>query len=112
MWYESSFDCSSVGAGGFFSSVAVGATSAQVMLSSAHSKLNSTDCHGSAPIADSSIERNDESKACGYGSTRPDTMPNTCLVCHNPHQGVYKDGKWEDQTVAEYNKFAFKLKKR
>ena len=51
------------------------------------------------------------SKHAGLGVTRPDTMPNTCLVlCHNPHQGVYKDGKWEDQTVVDYNKFAYKGK--
>ncbi|MCW3129896.1 MAG: cytochrome c3 family protein [Methanophagales archaeon] len=108
----------------FFFAVAIGAISAQVMPGSAHSKVSCTDCHGSAPFAEinvssietckkchpKEVEETMSSKHAGLGATRPDTMPNTCLVCHNPHQGVYKDGKWEDQTVAEYNKFAFKGK--
>jgi hypothetical protein len=32
-------------------------------------------------------------------------------MCHNPHQGVLKNGKWENQILAAYNKFAFQFKK-
>ena len=81
--------------------VAIGATGAQVMPGSAHSKLNCADCHGSAPFAEinvssietckkchpKEVEETMSSKHAGLGATRPDTMPNTCLVCHNPHQG-------------------------
>jgi len=91
-----------------------------------HSKLECSDCHTELPyhkINVSSIEICEKchekevkevmkSKHAGLGATRPDTMPNTCLVCHNPHLGVVKEnGIFENQTVAEYNKFAFKLKK-
>ena len=107
-----------------FLAVAIGTTSAQVMPGSAHSNLSCTDCHGSAPYTEINVSSIETCKKChpkeveevmsskhaGLGATRPDTMPNTCLVCHNPHQGVLKDGKWEDQTVAEYNKFAYKGK--
>ncbi len=109
-----------------FLAVAIGATGAQVgpMPGSTHSNLSCTDCHGSAPYTEinvssietckkchpKEVEETMSSKHAGLGATRPDTMPNTCLVCHNPHQGVYRDGKWEDQTVAEYNKFAYKGK--
>jgi len=46
----------------------------------------------------------------GLGATCPDTGIVTCLKCHNPHQGVLKDGQWQNQVVAGYNKFAFKFK--
>ena len=102
--------------------VAIGTTGAQVvpMPGSAHSKLSCADCHGNASYTEinvssietckkchpKEVEETMSSKHAGLGATRPDTMPNTCLVCHNPHQGVYRDGKWEDQTVAEYNKLS------
>ena len=83
--------------------VAIGTTGAQVvpMPGSAHSKLSCADCHDNASYTEinvssietckkchpKEVEETMSSKHAGLGATRPDTMPNTCLVCHNPHQG-------------------------
>lgn len=125
MQYETSLDCGSVDSVDSFLAIAVVPISAEVMPGSAHSEVSCTACHGNASFTEINVSSMEicekchtkevsdtaNSKHTGLGATRPDTLPNTCLVCHNPHQGVYKDGEWEDQSVAEYNKHAFKGKK-
>lgn len=96
----------------------------QVFPDGGHSVLECNDCHQSANYREIDcktynlcaqchkeiVEDVKKSSHKGLGAICPDTGIVSCLKCHNPHQGIIRDGQWQNQVVAAYNKYAFKFR--